>query len=330
MNPARESGEGDLPMDTEGSQLSNGFRELYSDATLYDSFSSFHPISFRRVLPFKNDPVLDDPYLTFAEAAHLAEPNNMTRQALVDEYYRCGLLPEADAVSLKNVIDFFDGEFFELMGLVYANAGMYRCALRWYHERIKEFERQLPDSCSVDESVYASVGYCLYSLDLFAEAIAWSKSCIGPRLVADAVCEALITYEAQLAGGILQTIERCGSRTRYSVSTLELTNRREATLRLKDAIQVFAPFQEIYIDWVSQEAPGSAIQPCGYPFKAEFDASTLVRHKMNLIFATCAQADCLVEKGYKIEAKRLLREAALLERNANIVLERLAALEETA
>ena len=44
---------------------------------------------------------------------------------------------------------------------------------------------------------------------------------------------------------------------------------------------------------------------------------------MNLIFATCGYADELVGKGYKLEAKRLLSEVALLERQAGIVWERL-------
>ena len=44
---------------------------------------------------------------------------------------------------------------------------------------------------------------------------------------------------------------------------------------------------------------------------------------MNLICATCAQADALVGRGYRLEAKRLLAEAAMLEPAASIVLERL-------
>jgi len=43
----------------------------------------------------------------------------------------------------------------------------------------------------------------------------------------------------------------------------------------------------------------------------------------NLICATCAQADALVGRGYRLEAKRLLAEAAMLEPAASIVLERL-------
>ena len=47
---------------------------------------------------------------------------------------------------------------------------------------------------------------------------------------------------------------------------------------------------------------------------------------MNLIFATCGQADALVEKGFTTEAKRLLYEAALLEPGASIVRDRIKAL----
>jgi hypothetical protein len=60
-----------------------------------------------------------------------------------------------------------------------------------------------------------------------------------------------------------------------------------------------------------------------YPFRAELDAGNLVRHKMNLLFATCGHADELVGKGYKLEAKRVLSEVALLERQAGVVWERL-------
>jgi hypothetical protein len=47
---------------------------------------------------------------------------------------------------------------------------------------------------------------------------------------------------------------------------------------------------------------------------------------MNLIFATCGQADALAGRGYTAEAKRLLYEAALLEPEAYIVRERIKAL----
>ena len=47
---------------------------------------------------------------------------------------------------------------------------------------------------------------------------------------------------------------------------------------------------------------------------------------MNLIFATCAQADALPEKAYRLEAKRLLAEAAIIEPDAAIVGERLRVL----
>jgi hypothetical protein len=44
---------------------------------------------------------------------------------------------------------------------------------------------------------------------------------------------------------------------------------------------------------------------------------------MNLIFALCGQADELIAKGYTTEADRLLREAALLEPQADFIQERL-------
>ncbi len=58
-----------------------------------------------------------------AEQAHLAERNDDTRRAVVDAYSSCGLLDKQEADNLKSVIDLFGFDFFDLMGLVYANAG---------------------------------------------------------------------------------------------------------------------------------------------------------------------------------------------------------------
>src|SRR5712671_4755 len=157
-------------------RLSDGFQRLYCDTSVFASFSGFHPISFARVLPFQSqDLLMDDQRLIDAEEAHLADRNDNTRRDVIDAYAKCGLLPEVEADNVKSVIGYFGADFFELMGLVYANAGMFICALRWYREFIAELEgkpRPGLDRESVDgESVYASVGYCLYSLGLFAEAI---------------------------------------------------------------------------------------------------------------------------------------------------------------
>ena len=216
-------------MNTDIQNLSSGFQRLYCDATVYDSFSAFHPINFAPVLPFQpQDPVVDDEHLIGAEEAHLADQNDLTRREVIEAYARCGLLPEAEANNVKSVIDFYDAGFFELMGLVYANAGMFICALRWYRELIAELEAQKPNlhSGMDDEDVHASVGYCLYSLGLFAEAISWSKSCIGPDHITDVVCQALMEYEAQAAGGRILAIERAAGRTRYTVNALDPAPRK--------------------------------------------------------------------------------------------------------
>ena len=91
-------------------------------------------------------------------------------------------------------------------------------------------------------------------------------------------------------------------------------------------MQEFAPFQEIHIDWIGSDKPVPGIQPGGYPFQAELDGGSLTRHRMNLLFATCGQADALVERGYLAEAKRLLYEAAMLEPQAGFVQERIKVL----
>ena len=103
----------------------------------------------------------------------------------------------------------------------------------------------------------------LYSLGLFEEAISWSKACIGPRQTADAVCQALIEYEAQLAGGRIRGIERSGPGTRYTVSVFEPAQARQTGPRLKAAMKAFAPFQEVYLDWVSHDSPALLCpRPC--------------------------------------------------------------------
>jgi hypothetical protein len=238
---------------------------------------------------------------------------------------RRGLLTEEDAINVRASIDPTDTDLFELMGEVYANAGMFRCALRWHREVIREVEARQVNSRSDAADVYASVGYCLYSLGLFEEAISWTKSCMGPGAMTDAVCQGLIAYEVEAAGGVIQRVERSGTRMKYTINAPEPTDVRQTVERLKEAMKALAPFQEVYIDWLNDEThrSGSGTEVEGYPFRAEFDAGNLIRHKMNLIFATCGQADELVEKGYKREAKRVLSEVALLERQAGMVWERL-------
>lgn len=315
-------------MNTETPVLSEEFQRLYCDATVFEGFSALHPISFKRVLPFQaQDPVLDDGRVLGAEAGHLADSNHANRLAVVEAYRQCGLLSAEDATNLKPVLDTFDGEydfeFFELMGDAYANAGMFICALRWYRESVAKLE---PDVASDAADVYASVGYCLYALGLFAEAVAWSKSCVGPGQTADTVSRALINYEAQLQGGCVRAIESVGFRTRYTVSTFSPEQPAQVSQRLKLAIDTFAPFRKVYIDWVKAGAPMPEIQPEGYPFQAERDATALIRHRMNLIFALCGLADELIAKGCTAEAKRLLWEAALLEPQADFIQERLKAM----
>ncbi len=311
-------------MKTETPFLSDEFQRLYCDAKIFEGFSVLHPVSFSRVLPFQaDDPMVDNPRLRAAEEALLANSSYATRLAVVEAFGECGLLPVEDVANLKQVIDYFDTDFFELMGEVYANAGMFICALRWHREFVAELETRRPNAASDRESVYASVGYCLYSLGLYAEAVAWSKSCIGPRQMADTVFRELIDYEAQLQGGCVRGIERSGDRTRYCASAFDSAQANQLTPRLKLAMNSFAPFEEVYIDWLSSEKPMPEIQPEGYPFQAERDSGALVRHRMNLIFSLGGQADELIGRGYNLEAKRLLIEAAMLEPAAGFIQERI-------
>ena len=317
--------------DTQTPARSLEFEQLYCDPGIYDGYSSLHPVSFRRVLPFQSsDEGVDDRNLLAAETAHLAQPNDTTRRAVVEEYFRCGLLDEMDAANLRSTIDSFAADFFEMMGLVYANAGKFRCALRWYRELIGQLENQNPALRSDEESVYASVGYCLYSLGLFEEAIAWSKSCIGPGQPASAVCRALIDYEILSAGGGIQRVERSGSRTRYTINAPAPQDVNETVARLKNAMQMFVPFQQCYIDWLNGQLPDTEVQSDGYPFRIELDAGSRVRHKMNLIFASGSHADALVQRGYFQEAKRVLTEVMMIEPNAGFIRQRLEAIDQRA
>jgi hypothetical protein len=314
-------------MKTEAPVLSENFQRLYCDARAFEGFSALHPVDFTRVLPFQaEDPVADEPRLLAAEAAHLANPNEMTRLAVVDAFARCNLLSASDAANLKPVIDYYDADFFELMGEVYANAGMFICALRWHRELIAVLEAQRPDMASDRESVYGGVGYCLYSLGLYPETISWSKSCIGPSQTVDTVNRALLNYEASAQGGSIRGIERSSNRTRYTIAALDPDRSNQLTPRLKSAMNSFAPFQEVYVDWISSVAPAPEIQPEGYPFQAERGDGVQTRHRMNLIFGLCGQADALAAKGFITEANRLLIEASLLEPRAEFVLSRLKAL----
>jgi len=313
-------------MNADPARFSDTFQRLYGDPAVFASFSTFHPIRFDRVLPFQlEDRAIDDAWVLGAEVAHLAEPNDLTRQQVIEAYAKSGLLPEKEAADVMSVIDFFGPDFFELMGMIYANAGMFVCALRWYREFIQILEAHPPDAASgaESESVYPGIGYCLYSLGLFEEAIAWTKSCIGPLAMADVVCRNLIEYEAQSEGGAIKAMERAGPRVRYTVSAFDPAHASQIAPRLKTAMHAALPLVTFYMDWVGVDSPAPEIQPEGYPFRVERDSSDLPRHKMNLIFATCARADDLVARGFSVEAKRLLQEAALLEPGASCLQERL-------
>jgi tetratricopeptide (TPR) repeat protein len=305
------------------SRLSAAFQAVYGNPAVFVSFSDFIPISFARVLPFRADDAgVDHHQLLVAEEWLLAGASAEVRLKVVEAFSQCGLLSSEEVANLRPVIDFFEADFFELMGEVYANARMFRCALRWHRESIRHLESVPNAGLRTDyEDVYASVGYCLYALGLFEEAIAWSKACIGPRQVADTVSRALIGYEAGPGGGALQTIQRVGSRVRYTVSAFDAAFTSQSTPRLKEAMKAVAPFHEVYMDWVTPE--WKAPEQVGYPFEPEFDATTLVRHRMNLIFATCGRADVLMAKGFLEEAKRLLHEVMVMEPAAECVSERI-------
>lgn len=314
-------------MITETPTLSETFRQLYCDPSVFEGFSSLHPVSFNRVLPFQaDDRVFDHPHVLAAETAYLSRPDTANRQAVVESYGQVGLLTAEEATNLKLAIDFFDADFFELVGEIYAKAGSFICALRWYREFIVDLETHRPGGASDFDSVYGSVGYCLYSLGLYPEAITWSRSCLGPRQIADTVSRVLINYEAQLQLGCVRSVERAAGRTRYTVSAFDPIQANQLSPRLLLAMKTFAPFEEFLLEWVNSETPPPSILPGGYPFQVEVDPGALPQHRLNLLFSICAQAETLANDGHVAEAKRLLREATILEPKAGFIKERLALL----
>jgi len=314
-------------MNLEAQTLSDGFRRLYCDAAVFEGFSAWHPISFNRVLPFQaHDPVADDARVIAAEEAHLASQNEQTRRDVVAAYSRSGLLSAEDVTHLQPALEDFGADFFEVMGEVHANAGQFICALRWQREWIAVMEAQPSLARPNGDEVYASVGYVLYSLGLFPEAIAWTKSCIGPDLLVDIIGAALTDYQAQLGGGRLLATERTTNRTRYTGSTQAAEFAEQCTPQLKAALKNFIPFQESYVNWISAEAPVPLRPAEGYPFRLVVESNNLPRHKMNLLFALVAQADDLSARGFAAEARRLLQEAVLLEPGADFVSDRIKAL----
>jgi tetratricopeptide (TPR) repeat protein len=228
-----------------------------------------------------------------------------------------------DARNLKSIVeDEFD--FIEEMGLVYANAGIYRCALRWHHELIAMLESENSSHRSDDCNVYAHVGYCLYSLGLFQEAIAWSRSCIGITPMEEAICHALIDYESQINGGMIRMVERSGSRVRYTVNSTDPIKSCHINKRLADAFQKYVPFiMLVEVDWINQEADNDKTSPKEFIFKPEYGGGIYQNHKRNLIFSLCALAETLVNNGCINEAKRLLQEAAMLEPEVTFIWERI-------
>jgi hypothetical protein len=306
--------------------FSEAFQRLYCNALPFERISALHPVSFTRVLPFQaHDPVVDNPALLTAEAAHLVNQDNATRLGVVEAFGLCNLLAASDVASLKPVIDSFDADFFEFMGEIYANAGMFICALRWYREFIADLETRRPQIVSDRESVYASVGYCLYSLGLYPEGITWSKSCIGARHTVEMMSRTLIEYEMQSQGGSIWSIEQAANRTRYTVTASDPTQASLLTARLKQSLTAFAPIQETYIDWRNPEAtmPNPQSDDDSLSILNHQFFEPLARHQMNLIFCLCGHADELTARGYTAEAKRLLLEAALLEPKAEFVRDRL-------
>lgn len=315
-------------MNSETTPLSEAFQRLYCDTAVFENFSAWHPISFARVLPFQAaDLVIDDPQLLTAEVTYLTKPNSGNRLGVLEAFVQCGVLSPEDLGNLKLIVDDFGADFFDFMGETYANAGIFICALRWHREYLAVLEAQAPGVRSDAEDAYASVGYCLYALGLFAEAIAWTKSCIGPDLMEMTIGGVLTDYQAQCFGGRLLATERAVNRTRFTASTAqdaEVT--RQGALQLKAAMKRFAPFQEVYFDWISADAPAPQKPAASYPFRFELDNGCLPRHKMNLLFSLCGQADELFTCGFAVQAKRLLQEASLLEPQAGFVQEKLKAL----
>jgi hypothetical protein len=95
--------------------------------------------------------------------------------------------------------------------------------------------------------------------------------------------------------------------------------------RLKIEAKKIAPFQDSYVDWMSNTVPSPPILE-GYPFFLERGATHFLRHKMNLLFSLCGAADAFIANSNSAEACQLLSEAATLEPNIHFIQERIQAL----
>ena len=118
-------------------------------------------------------------------------------------------------------------------------------------------------------------------------------------------------------------VERVGPRMRFTVAISDPAQGEQLAPRIKQAVNWLDPFREVNLAWEHADAAIPECEPDGYPFRLELGTHTLLRHKVNLVFALCAQADALMQQGHSAEAGRLLWEAALLEPQAGFIQARL-------
>jgi len=160
----------------------------------------------------------------------------------------------------------------------------------WYREFIAELEANRAQAWTakvLTVKVFTRVSATVSTHWVCLQSDLVSKSCIGPRLISGVVCQALMNYEAQSTGGTIRSIERAGSRTRYTASTQNPAQAIQATPRLKAALEAFAPSQDSISIGCATNRP--LRDPAGgYSLRLEIDASSLPRHKTNLILLPAA------------------------------------------
>lgn len=310
--------------------FSPDFTQIYCDDKSFRSFSYLHPINLGGVLPFKKkDRILDEPSVVRAEVDLLENPSNDTRAKVISAYTSENFLDDATAKGLLEFIDFFDTDFYELIGELYSNAGMFRCALRWYHEYIRQTETTENTASDLD-AAYASVGYCLYSLGLYSECIAWTKSCMGAWPFFDSIAKAVLRTHFGIREKVEVKTERAWNSTlwtvrgRFKPSELERFSVRAE--RIAEFLQTVIPRHRVRVN-VEDNYPGPfTSESHGYPFNPHFDGNPSSRHKMNFLISSFSFAEVLVANGQTAEATGLLREALEIEPEAVFVRKKLETL----
>lgn len=333
-----EFGEGDnillmthsLPEVEKAAQYSHEYEQIYCNPELFINFCADPPINLSTILPFEPDDIfIDAPNLLQAEQAILVGVSDKTINRVLEAYVKNNFICEEDRANLQAFSDYFDEDFYEVIGTLYSNIGKYKCALRWYHEFIRYFEKKKEWYSLSEDEVYASVGYCLYALGFYGLSIVWTKYCISSKLEADLVSSGAIGMQCELLGTHFRKIERVAAAQKFTISGKKsnlshaIGKKGRKAEFIKNYLERLIPNFRVILTYIEERDPKDniLIKPQSYPFRPEFDGSAYPIHKTNLILSLYSEAITLAELGYIRKAKRLLGEGLTIEPNCGFILE---------